>query len=112
MDGGGETVTIYMVNENILAYSSVSPQPIIMSPDMLAWLGVDGCTWDNSELIAKIQAGEVQELYALGIEATQPIGAPNLPQRIAFRDDPNILKVMQAIMAQIGYAGRYIKFRA
>lgn len=112
VNGSEEIVTVYMVNENILAYSSRLPQPLIMAPDLLAWLGLDGSTFDNSELAANIQAGTAGELYAIGIEATQPIGAPSQPHRIAFRDDPGILKVMQAMMEDLGYAGRYVEFRA
>ncbi|MBD1912000.1 MULTISPECIES: DUF917 family protein [unclassified Leptolyngbya] len=112
VSGSEEIVTVYMVNENILAYSSKLSQPVIMAPDMLAWLGLDGSTFDNSELAAKIQTGEAGELYAIGIEATQPIGAPSQAHRIAFRDDPGILKVMQAMMEDLGYAGSYVKFQA
>ena len=79
---------------------------------MLCWLGEDGSTFDNSQLQAEVAAGTAKPFYAIGIEATQPIGAPSISNRIAFRDDLGIQQAHLALMSAMGYAGPYVKFSA
>ncbi|MGI9394544.1 MAG: DUF917 family protein [Boseongicola sp.] len=108
-DGGG-TVTVYSLNENVLAYSSDQNQPVILMPDMICWLGADGSTFDNAQLQAEVSQGKAKPMFAIGVEATQTVGAPS--SGVAFRDYPGIGKFMAAIMGAVGYAGAYVPFKA
>jgi DUF917 family protein len=110
-----EAITVYTYHENILAYSNKHSDPVLMSPDMLCWLGEDGSTFDNSELQSKLKTipAEKPRIYAIGVEATQQIGATSFGKsRISFRDDPGIQRIMLALMSNMGYAGNYVPFAA
>jgi hypothetical protein len=108
----GDRLTVYAINENIYAYDSSSAVPASMCPDMLGWLGTDGSTFDNSQLQAAVAGGTAKPLYAVGVAAAQLIGAPSLPNRIAFRASPGIQAVMLALAGGVGYAGPYVPFEA
>lgn len=108
----GETVTVYTVNENIYADSEASEDPVILSPDMLAWLGEDGSTFDNSELQTMVNDGTAPLVWAVGVEATQLVGAPSLDDRPCFRDDIGIQDALLEPMRPMGYAGPYVPFDA
>ncbi|MEM9602545.1 MAG: DUF917 domain-containing protein [Pseudomonadota bacterium] len=111
-DNPGEVATVYTFNENILMYSNRQTSPVLLSPDMLGWMRADGSTLDNSELQARYEQGDLGELYAIGIEAVQPIGVPGLPDRTPFRDAPNIRAAMTKILGMAGYSGEYTHFKA
>ena len=108
-DGKG-TVTVFSLNENILAYDSGAGAPVILMPDMMCWLGEDGATFDNAQLQSDIQQGRAKPMYAIGVEAVQKVGVAGAGG--PFRDYPGIAPYMAAIMGAVGYAGAYEPFKA
>ncbi len=99
-----DIITIYIVNENMLAYRSSQSQPFIMSPDLLCCILSDGTTLDNLELQKRAEQQNPDQplvLSLIGIEA-----APRL------KDNEKIITAFLGIFGQLGYAGSYEPFKA
>ncbi|HVK74534.1 MAG TPA: DUF917 family protein [Kofleriaceae bacterium] len=50
----GTELRVFAQNENLIAYSSASPAPLAMAPDLLGWITPQGTTFSNAdpELVA------------------------------------------------------------
>jgi uncharacterized protein len=88
----GSTVTIYNQNENLIAFSSASPLPLAMGPDLICYLTKSGQVFSNADIDDSI---EQQEIAVIGV--------PAFAMRDAF-----IIQQFLIALAGIGYAGPYV----
>lgn len=89
-------VTIYTQNENLICWSEKSAQPLIMAPDLICYLTVEGQPFTNADLD-----------LAKGHEIVV-IGASCVPEMRL----PYIVKSFLGLLGQLGYAGPYVPFEA
>ena len=85
------TLTIYNQNENLIAWSSKSTQPLAMAPDLICYLTTDGQPFSNADL----QLAKNKEVAI--------IAAPCASQMRA----PSIVAAFQTSLAKMGYSGRH-----
>jgi hypothetical protein len=88
----GWTLTIYNQNENLIAWSSKSPRPIGMAPDLLCFMTDDGVAFSNADPQANV--GNTVNVIA------QP--------SIAAMRAPYVVAQFLAQLESIGYAGPYV----
>ena len=95
--------TIYIVNENMLAYRSDESAPFILSPDLLCCILPNGQTVDNAELQSLVENTEQEQvvLSLIGVEANSML-----------KQQPKIIQTFNGIFAQLGYGGQYVPFKA
>ena len=65
------TVTVNALNENMFAYDSTKPAPIIMAPEMMCWLCADGSSIDNSEL--EKDDGTIESVHMIAVKPEKQI---------------------------------------
>jgi DUF917 family protein len=85
------TLTVYNQNENLIAWSNKSPQPLVMAPDLICYLTTEGQPFSNADL-------DLARNKRVAI-----IAAPCAPQMQA----RSILEAFQRSLRKIGYAGRH-----
>jgi uncharacterized protein len=84
-------LTIYNQNENLIAWSSKSIQPLVMAPDLICYLTTEGQPFSNADL----QLAKNKEVAV--------IAAPCASQMHA----PSIVAAFQVSLAKMGYAGQH-----
>jgi len=91
LQNGNATLTLYNQNENLIAWSSKSTQPLAMAPDLICYLTTDGQPFSNADLkLAKNKEVAV-------------IAAPCASQMRA----QSIVVAFQASLAKLGYSGQH-----
>jgi DUF917 family protein len=85
------TFTIYNQNENLIAWSDKSTQPLVMAPDLICYLTADGQPFSNADL-------ELVKNKEVAI-----IAAPCAKQM----QTASIVAAFQASLKKMGYAGRH-----
>ncbi len=60
-----ETLTVFNLNENMIAYSSNKTAPVAMAPDSICYLSADGVGFSNAESNLYIN----KEVFLIGIKA-------------------------------------------
>ncbi len=88
----GWTLTIYNQNENLIAWSSLSPRPLGMAPDLICYMTDDGVGFSNADPQAAV--GQVVNVIA----------QPSIPAMRA----PYIVTQFLAQLESIGYGGPYV----
>ena len=86
------TVTVNALNENMFAYDSTKPAPIIMAPEMMCWLCADGSSIDNSEL--EKDDGTIESVHMIAVK----------PEKQMY-DDKIVDAFMDIFRSAFGYAG-------
>lgn len=94
-DGSGVEAVVYSQNENLLLWLSNQSSPVVMAPDLISMMTVDGQPFSNADMN-----------LAQGKEVVV-IGSPCQPQL----RQPVLLNVFMATLNSIGYAGPYVPFR-
>jgi uncharacterized protein len=90
----GSTLTVYNQNENLIAWSTRSPSPLIMAPDLICFMLDDGTGFSNAD--PQATPGTIVNV----------LGQPSIP---AMRV-PYVITQFMSQLEQIGYAGPYICF--
>ncbi|AXC14813.1 hypothetical protein ACPOL_5565 [Acidisarcina polymorpha] len=85
-------LTIYNQNENLIAWSSLSPKPLALAPDLICYLTTDGQPFTNADL----DLAQGKEIAV--------IAASCLPQMRV----PAILDKFLKALKSLGYAGSYV----
>jgi DUF917 family protein len=88
----GSTLTVYNQNENLIAWSSGSPRPLGMAPDLICFMDDDGVGFSNAD-----------PQSAVG-KPVNVIAQPSIP---AMRV-PYIVTQFLAQLESIGYGGPYV----
>lgn len=88
----GWTLTVYNQNENLIAWSSRSPRPLGMAPDLLCFMTDDGVAFSNADPQAAVGA------------VVNVIAQPSIPAMRA----PYVVAQFLAQLESIGYAGPYV----
>ena len=77
---GNREVTLYFVNESLLATIDVDGKPaaFILGPDMICSMGVDGAPMTNSEICSEFAAGKNVEIALMWVQAMDTIRVPSM----------------------------------
>ncbi|AUM12000.1 DUF917 domain-containing protein [Ketobacter alkanivorans] len=77
-DDTGMSVTLYFVNESLLATVDIDGQPatFMMGPDMICSMGVDGSPMTNSEICSQFASGETVQISLMWVQAVDAIRTP------------------------------------
>ncbi|RLT93242.1 DUF917 domain-containing protein [Ketobacter sp.] len=77
---GTRQVTLYFVNESLLATIDDGSNPVafILGPDMICSMGVDGTPMTNSEICSQFAAGHKVEITLLWVQAVDTIRVPSM----------------------------------
>lgn len=75
---GQRQVTLYFVNESLLATIDLDGLPVafILGPDMICSMGVDGTPMTNSEICSQFAAGKQVEISLVWVQAVDTIRIP------------------------------------
>jgi hypothetical protein len=87
----GATLTIYNQNENLIAWSNMSTQPLVMAPDLICSVTTDGQPFSNADF-------DLTKNKEVAV-----IAAPCALQMHA----PSIVAAFQASLEKMGYSGRH-----
>ena len=73
-------VTLYFVNESLLATIDVDEEPVafILGPDMICSMGEDGTPMTNSEICSEFAAGKNVEIALMWVQAVDTIRVPSM----------------------------------
>lgn len=89
----GRRMTIYNLNENLLAWRSDRAKPVAMGPDSICYVTPDGMPLSNAELNAD-KIG--QDLFVIGVRAYDAMRAPH------------VVAAFEEALHAMGYAGPYV----
>lgn len=79
-DGSGMSVTLYFVNESLLATIDIEgvPAAFILGPDMICSMGVDGTPMTNSEICNQFESKKPVEISLMWVKAVDTIRTPSM----------------------------------
>lgn len=77
---GNREVTLYFVNESLLATIDIDGVPVafILGPDMICSMGVGGTPMTNSEICGQFAAGKTVEVSLMWVQAVDTIRVPSM----------------------------------
>lgn len=79
-DGSGMSITLYFVNESLLATIDIEgvPAAFILGPDMICSMGVDGTPMTNSEICNQFESKKPVEISLMWVKAVDTIRTPSM----------------------------------
>lgn len=95
----GEEVVVYDENENLMAWSSTSTQPMALAPDSICYVTEGGMAFSNADVDYYKLVG--QEASIIGVRSCT-----------ALRNDEGVMASFRSALISLGYAGAYLPLEA
>jgi DUF917 family protein len=93
--GDSTEIRIYAQNESLIAWSSRTPRPAAMGPDLICYIAADGTVFSNADL----EDIKGKEIAIIGSPATR-----------LYRD-PTVVRSFLSLLSGMGYGGSYLPLR-